>query len=85
VSLYGVFGESRAGGAEPEEEQVMALDFATVRFLRILFAIVVGLVGAGAGMRYLPSLSVISIVGGFLLGALVGWNLVDLFKGRAQK
>ena len=63
----------------------MALDFATVRFLRILFAIVVGLVGAGAGLRYFPSLSIISIAIGGLIGFGGGWNIPDLFKGRAQK
>jgi hypothetical protein len=63
----------------------MALDFATVRFLRVLFGIVGGLVGAGAGLRYFPAFAIVSIVVGALVGALVGWNLPDLFKGRAQK
>ena len=63
----------------------MALDFATVRFLRVLIAVVGALIGAGAGMKYFPSLSIISIAIGGLIGFVVGWNIPDLFKGRTQK
>ena len=63
----------------------MALDFATVRFLRVLIAVVGALIGAGAGMKYFPSLSIISIAIGGLIGFVVGWNIPDLFKGWTQK
>lgn len=60
----------------------MAMDFETVKFLRPLFGIVMLLIGAAAGHQYfeLPG-----AVGGGFLGYVVGWNLVDLFKGRARK
>lgn len=58
------------------------MDFETVRFLRVVFAFVAGLVGAAGGLRYFGTLGAI---GGLVVGLLVGWNLVDLVKGRPQK
>jgi len=60
----------------------MAMDFETVRLLRILFAIVGACVGGAAGIKYF------GLTGGFVglaVGAVVGWNAVDLIKGRAHK
>lgn len=60
----------------------MAMDFETVRFLRVLFGLVFLAVGAAAGYRYFDLLGA---AGGALAGYVVGWNAVDLFKGRARK
>ena len=61
------------------------MDFATVRFLRIVFAITGTLIGAAAGYRYLSGFAVLGPAGGAVVGAIVGWNMVDLIKGRAHK
>jgi divalent metal cation (Fe/Co/Zn/Cd) transporter len=61
------------------------MDFATVRFLRIVFAVTAGLVGAAAGYQYVTGFPVLGPVGGAVIGAVVGWNAVDLIKGRAHK
>lgn len=63
----------------------MSLDFDTVRYLRVLFGLVAALVGVGAGLRYLPQFGLLSMIGGGVIGFVVGWNLPDLFKGRAKK
>lgn len=63
----------------------MALDHSTVSSLRFLFAFVFGLVGAAAGFRYLGGFGIPGIAGAALVGAFVGWNSVDLFKGRPHK
>lgn len=68
----------------------MALDFETVRFLRVVFAVIVAVVGAAAGIKYgqvvLGSAgTIVGPVTGVLVGAIVGWNAVDWIKGRAQK
>jgi len=63
----------------------MALDHSTVRSLRWLFGAVFGLVGAAAGFRYLQDLGAAGIAGAAAVGAFVGWNFVDLFKGRSHK
>ena len=60
----------------------MAMDFETVKQLRILFAIIGAVVGAAAGFRYFESTGVLV---GIAIGAIVGWNAVDLIKGRTQK
>ena len=60
----------------------MAMDFETVRQLRILFAIIGACVGGALGISYFDS------TGGYIglaVGAVVGWNAVDLIKGRTQK
>jgi len=68
----------------------MAMDFETVRFLRLAFGVICAVVGGAAGIRYggiLPG-SVGTIVApalGAIIGAVFGWNLVDLIKGRAHK
>jgi hypothetical protein len=61
------------------------MDFATVRFLRVVFAITGGLIGAAAGYRYLAGFPIFGPIGGAVVGAIVGWNSVDLIKGRAHK
>jgi hypothetical protein len=61
------------------------MDFATVRFLRVVFAITGTLIGAAAGYRYLPAYPLLAPIGGAVVGFIVGWNAVDLIKGRAQK
>jgi len=61
------------------------MDFATVRFLRVVFAITGALIGAAAGYRYVPAFPVVAPIGGAVVGAVVGWNVVDLIKGRAHK
>ena len=61
------------------------MDFATVRFLRIVFAVTGALIGAAAGYRYLAMFPLLGPVGGAAVGAVVGWNAVDLIKGRAHK
>jgi hypothetical protein len=68
----------------------MSMDFETVRFLRIIFAVIFAIVGGAAGVKYGPALlgeqtQLIGPVGGTVLGALIGWNLVDWVKGRARK
>lgn len=60
----------------------MAMDFETVKYLRFIFAVVFAIVGGAAGMKYFGPLGA---VGCAVLGYLVGWNTVDLFKGRAHK
>ena len=60
----------------------MAMDLETVKFLRRLFGIVCAVIGAGAGYQYYGMLGG---AGGVLVGYAVGWNLVDLLKGRAHK
>jgi hypothetical protein len=68
----------------------MALDFETVRFLRFAFAVIFAVVGGAAGIRYgglLPGAigtHIAPAIGG-VVGAIFGWNLVDMFKGRAHK
>jgi len=61
------------------------MDFATVRFFRIVFAITGALVGAAAGHRYFGGFPIFGPVGGAVVGAIIGWNTVDLIKGRAHK
>jgi divalent metal cation (Fe/Co/Zn/Cd) transporter len=63
----------------------MSMDFATVRFMRVVFAVTGALVGAAAGYRYLPGFPVLGPAGGVVVGAIAGWNAVDLIKGRAHK
>ena len=60
----------------------MALDFETVRFLRWVFAVVGFCIGGAAGIKYYGMTG--ALVGG-AIGAIIGWNVPDLFKGRAQK
>jgi len=61
------------------------MDFATVRFLRVIFAASGMMVGAAAGYRYLSGFPLLGPIGGGIVGAIVGWNAVDLIKGRAHK
>lgn len=61
------------------------MDFGTVRFLRIVFAVTGALVGAATGYRYLGAFPIFGPAGGAVVGAIVGWNAVDLIKGRAHK
>jgi divalent metal cation (Fe/Co/Zn/Cd) transporter len=61
------------------------MDFATVRFLRIVFAVTGALIGAATGHRYLSGFPVLGPAGGAVVGAIIGWNTVDLIKGRAHK
>jgi hypothetical protein len=61
------------------------MDFATVRFLRLVFGVVGALVGAAAGFRYVGQFPMLGTLGGAVLGAAIGWNAVDLIKGRAHK
>ena len=63
----------------------MSMDFATVRFFRIVFAVTGALVGAAAGYRYVGGFPILGPAGGALVGAMIGWNAVDLIKGRAHK
>jgi len=58
------------------------MDIETVRFMRRLFGVLCALIGAAAGYQYYAMLGG---VGGAFVGYAVGWNLVDLFKGRARK
>jgi len=60
----------------------MAMDFETVKFMRFLFAFVGAAIGAAAGIKYYGT---VGVIGGVVIGAIVGWNTVDLFKGRAHK
>ena len=61
------------------------MDFGTVRYLRFVFAITGALVGSAAGYRYLSAFPILGPIGGAVVGAIVGWNAVDLIKGRAHK
>ena len=61
------------------------MDFATVRFLRIVFAITGTLIGAAAGYRYLGGFPILGPASGAVVGANIGWNTIDLNKGRAHK
>jgi hypothetical protein len=68
----------------------MAMDFETVRFLRIIFGLIFAVVGGAAGVKYGPALvgaqgDLIGPAAGAVVGAFFGWNAVDLLKGRAQK
>ena len=60
----------------------MSMDFETVKFMRVLFAIIFGAVGGAGGYKYF---GVIGAAAGVIIGAVVGWNAVDFVKGRAQK
>ncbi len=60
----------------------MAMDFETVKFMRRLFGGLGAIIGATAGYKYYGMLGG---AGGLLVGYAVGWNLVDLLKGRAHK
>ena len=63
-------------------EDGMSMDFETVRFLRVLFALVFACVGIAAGFKYF---GLLGSAGGAFFGYIIGWNLVDLVKGRAGK
>jgi hypothetical protein len=68
----------------------MAMDFETVRFMRIAFAVIFAVVGGAAGVKYGGPLLGASgqIIGtgvGIVVGAIIGWNAVDLIKGRPHK
>jgi uncharacterized membrane protein len=63
-------------------EDSMPMDFETVRFLRVVFAFVFACVGAAGGFKYY---GLLGAVGGAFIGYIIGWNLVDLVKGRAGK
>jgi uncharacterized membrane protein len=60
----------------------MAMDFETVKFMRFLFALVGAAIGAAAGVKYF---GLAGAIGGFVIGAIIGWNTVDFIKGRAHK
>lgn len=60
----------------------MAMDFETVKYLRLIFAVVFAFVGVAGGLKYFGPFGA---VGGALAGYVVGWNTVDFFKGRAHK
>jgi len=60
----------------------MAMDFETVKFMRFLFAFVGAAIGAATGIKYYGT---VGAIGGIVIGGIVGWNTVDLFKGRAHK
>ena len=68
----------------------MSMDFETVRFMRLSFAVIFAAVGIAAGIKYggiIPG--AIGVYGapalGAVIGAVFGWNAVDLIKGRAHK
>ena len=68
----------------------MSMDFETVRFLRAIFLVIFAVVGGAGGVKYGPTLlgaqgELIGPIVGAVAGALLGWNTVDLFKGRARK
>ncbi len=63
----------------------MSLDHNTVVSLRVLFAIVFGLVGTAAGFRYLAGFGIAGIGGATVVGGIIGWNAVDFIKGRPHK
>ena len=60
----------------------MSMDFETVKFLRVLFAFVFACIGIAAGFKYY---GLLGSAGGAFVGYIIGWNLVDLVKGRAGK
>jgi hypothetical protein len=71
-------------------EPAMSMDFETVRFLRAIFLVIFAIVGGAAGVKYGPMLlgsqgELIGPIAGAVVGALLGWNAVDLVKGRARK
>ena len=70
---------------EALSEDEEAMDFATVRFLRIVFGITGALIGAAAGYRYLGAFPLLAPAAGAIVGFVIGWNAVDLIKGRAHK
>jgi hypothetical protein len=66
------------------------MDFETVRFMRLAFAVIFGAVGIAAGIKYggiIPGAlgTYAAPAVGALIGAVFGWNVVDLIKGRAHK
>jgi hypothetical protein len=68
----------------------MSMDFETVKFLRVIFLVIFAIVGGAAGVKYGPALlgsqgELIGPVVGAVIGGLIGWNAVDLVKGRARK
>lgn len=68
----------------------MSMDFETVRFLRAIFLVIFAVVGGAAGVKYGPVLlgsqgELIGPICGAVVGAMAGWNAVDLLKGRARK
>jgi hypothetical protein len=60
----------------------MAMDFETVRYLRWVFAVVGFCIGGAAGIKNYGTTG--ALIGG-VVGAIIGWNVPDLFKGRTQK
>jgi hypothetical protein len=60
----------------------MAMDFETVKFMRRLFGGLCAVIGAAVGYQYYATLGG---AGGVIIGYAIGWNLVDMFKGRAHK
>ena len=60
----------------------MAMDFETVKFMRFLFALVGAAIGVAAGIKHF---GLAGAIGGFVIGAIIGWNTVDFIKGRAHK
>jgi membrane associated rhomboid family serine protease len=88
-TLYTVVVSGRDGidimtlfAGEPKGRDAMAMDFETVRFFRIVFAVVGFCIGGAAGIKYYGATG--GLIGG-VIGAIVGWNTPDLFKGRTQK
>ena len=68
----------------------MSMDFETVKFLRIMFLVIFAVVGGAAGVKYGPVFlgsqgELIGPIAGAVVGGLLGWNAVDLVKGRAHK
>ncbi len=68
----------------------MSMDFETVRFLRVVFAAIFGVVGGAAGIKYGSLLlgsagGLLGPIIGILIGGVIGWNAVDLVKGRPHK
>jgi len=82
VGGYNVVGV--AGNLPPRAfgSAVMAMDFETVRYLRFVFALVGACVAGAAGIKYF---GVTGAFVGLAIGAVVGWNAVDLIKGRTHK
>jgi uncharacterized membrane protein len=66
----------------PRGSSAMAMEFESVRFLRFVFGAVVVCIGGAAGIKYYVTTG--GLIGG-VIGAIVGWNIPDLFKGRPQK
>ena len=58
------------------------MDHETVKFLRFLFGVLCLCIGAAAGHKYYGMLGG---AGGAFIGYIIGWNAVDLIKGRATK